>query len=484
MITWMQKHKKYLVVTIWVSTIAFVGAGFVGWGAYDFNKSRATSVAKVGDTDITMTKFQSMYSQMHSFYSQALGKNLSEEEADKMGLSEAAINRLIQETLLLNYAKELGLSVSDDEVIAELVKTPTFQKNGKFDTATYQSSLKALRITHTAYENDIKDRLLLAKLFGAIELKSDEQTARILASDMLMSDTISAKIISAPNIEPSEDEIKTSWEKSKNLYLTPLKHELGLHFVPAAKNDASDDELKAFYEENRGDYRDGEDKILEFQDAKVAVSSDYALKKAKKTALEEYVKVKKAEIPTEEIIEITATDAKGLNYEEIKKAKVGDVLKPMEYNGGYAIVKINKIINPEPKSYEAAKDEAKKSLIAIKQKEELENLAKKELENNATMELSANVSKGDNGALFNLSLEQTAALVNKVFASGAKKGYIVFDENAVVYEIVAQKLIDEEKFSKFKTQIEQNAAGLKSAQMENALVNSLAKRYKIEKYYK
>ena len=49
MITWMQKHKKYLVITIWISTIAFVGAGFVGWGAYDFNKSRATSVAKVGD---------------------------------------------------------------------------------------------------------------------------------------------------------------------------------------------------------------------------------------------------------------------------------------------------------------------------------------------------------------------------------------------------------------------------------------------------
>ena len=39
MITWMQKHRKYLVVTIWVSTIAFVGAGFVGWGAYDLNAS-------------------------------------------------------------------------------------------------------------------------------------------------------------------------------------------------------------------------------------------------------------------------------------------------------------------------------------------------------------------------------------------------------------------------------------------------------------
>ena len=33
MITWMQRHKRWLVITIWISTIAFVGAGFVGWGS-------------------------------------------------------------------------------------------------------------------------------------------------------------------------------------------------------------------------------------------------------------------------------------------------------------------------------------------------------------------------------------------------------------------------------------------------------------------
>jgi len=51
MITWMQKKKKYLIVTIWVSTIAFIGAGFVGWGAYDYG-SKASSIAKVGDVDV------------------------------------------------------------------------------------------------------------------------------------------------------------------------------------------------------------------------------------------------------------------------------------------------------------------------------------------------------------------------------------------------------------------------------------------------
>ncbi|WP_416829360.1 SurA N-terminal domain-containing protein, partial [Helicobacter ganmani] len=47
MIGWMQKHKKYLIITIWISTIAFVGAGFVGWGSYSFS-STSNAVAVVG----------------------------------------------------------------------------------------------------------------------------------------------------------------------------------------------------------------------------------------------------------------------------------------------------------------------------------------------------------------------------------------------------------------------------------------------------
>ena len=33
MITWMQRHKKWLVITIWISTSACVGAGCGGWGS-------------------------------------------------------------------------------------------------------------------------------------------------------------------------------------------------------------------------------------------------------------------------------------------------------------------------------------------------------------------------------------------------------------------------------------------------------------------
>ena len=60
MITWMQRHKKWLVITIWISTIAFVGAGFVGWGSYDYGK-QSGAVAVVGDREISVEEFQQEY---------------------------------------------------------------------------------------------------------------------------------------------------------------------------------------------------------------------------------------------------------------------------------------------------------------------------------------------------------------------------------------------------------------------------------------
>ena len=92
MITWMQRHKKYLVVTIWISTIAFVGAGFVGWGAYDLNRDRAASVAKVGHRTISVQEFQSAYANHYNFYNNLLGGKLTQEQAEQMGLNKIVMN--------------------------------------------------------------------------------------------------------------------------------------------------------------------------------------------------------------------------------------------------------------------------------------------------------------------------------------------------------------------------------------------------------
>lgn len=95
--------QKYLVVTIWISTIAFVGAGFLGWGAYDFNLNRSSSVAVVGDEKINYNEFNVRYNQIFNYYNQISNGGLNEESAKQLGIENAALSSLVEDKLLLNF---------------------------------------------------------------------------------------------------------------------------------------------------------------------------------------------------------------------------------------------------------------------------------------------------------------------------------------------------------------------------------------------
>ena len=139
MINWMQRRQKYLVVVLWVTVIAFVGAGFVGWGSYKYG-SQAGSLAQVGDIPIKQAEFQRLYSNIYGYYSQLFGGNLDDRK--KGELQQMAINSLIDQALVLNLAKDLGIDATENEIAARLMETDAFLKEGTFDKATYLAALR------------------------------------------------------------------------------------------------------------------------------------------------------------------------------------------------------------------------------------------------------------------------------------------------------------------------------------------------------
>ena len=233
MITWMQRHKKWLVITIWISTIAFVGAGFVGWGAYDFGKSQG-AVAKVGDREISFAQLNNEYSNLYNQYSKMFGEQFNKEMAKQLKLEEAAYNSLIQKNLLLSFADELGLGVLDEEVAKELVMIPAFAKDGKFNKEIYIKVLNQNRTTPAEFEATIKEDLLLKKIQNLFAPFANISEIKNLSKLMFSEDKIKVKVIDGASINVPNDEakMKAFWETNKNRYMSANSYELEFVKLP------------------------------------------------------------------------------------------------------------------------------------------------------------------------------------------------------------------------------------------------------------
>lgn len=484
MITWMQRHKKYLVITIWISTIAFVGAGFVGWGAYDLNKDRAASVAKVGHRTISVQEFQSAYATHYNFYNNLLGGKLTQEQAEQMGLDKIVMNTLVNQTLLLNYADELGLLATKEDVKERLKNTSTFQTDGVFNKDLYYSILKANRINPSDYENGLEKEILNAKLENFFKLTPSPKEIDLFASAFFMEDRIAvaAVTLDANEVTANEEAIKAYWEKNKSNYLTKKSYTLELLNLPASQAKFDDKTLEEFFNQEKFNYTFEDGKLMTFAEAKSKVAVNLRLKNDKKSALESFLAFKKGEVPANET-KVIFDDDTLYPLDKIQVAARDEVLKPLVIKDNYVIIKIKEIKFPEPMSYDMAKKDASRDLLEGLKSAALEKKAQVKLDNFSGSDIGF-VSRDSVKSIAGLSEAKSAEFLSHVFDNTTKKGYKVIDGKAIVYEVLEQKLLNKDKAKQYVSLISENVSQVKQSELNQNLIKKLATAYKVEQYYK
>lgn len=493
MLTWMQHHKKYLVVTIWISTIAFVGAGFLGWGAYDFNLNRSSSVAVVGDEKINYNEFNIRYNQIFNYYNQISNGGLSEENAKQLGIENAALSSLIDDKLLLSFAKDLGLDASENEIIQALAKTRAFQDaSGDFNKTIYYELLNANNITPKDYEKTVSNEIIVGKLDQIFNLPQTDEELRMLGSSYFMQDSLSVAKLEQDkkNVKINEEELKKLWNEHKEDYKTKKVYELSTYYLPVDMQKIDDDKLKEFYndENNKFKYKDFNGKIMSFEAAKKDVVKDYALAQLKNTANAKFLELKEGKDKFQKDENITESDVY-YPLEALSKAKNGDVLRPSEYQNGYIIVKLNKVNPVRTKTFDEAREEIMPIYISEQVKKNLEEKAKQNLENFSGTNIgfvSRDSTKNDSKIDNILNEAEFSYFLMNVFNSDQNRSYVILNEDkAVLYKINKQKLdMNPEKFQQYRTMLHQNLQNLKANEMKQELIEELKKTYPIKIYYK
>lgn len=247
--------------------LVLVAVTFISWGGYSFFRERkVTYAAKVNGTTIEWTEYNETYQNTIKQYRDALGPSFSEKMIEELHLREKILDGLIDKVLILQEAKRLGLSISDEELRAGIESIPAFQVNGQFDRRRYEGALRLNRLTPEEFEQSQRANFLVSKAVNLIKMNegtvSDEE---VLDAYLFENERINLSFLKiAPDsfkgqITVNDVEMKDYYEKHREEFRIPTFIQVQyLLFRPSdfeSRIQVSQDEIKRYYESRKDTFK-------------------------------------------------------------------------------------------------------------------------------------------------------------------------------------------------------------------------------------
>jgi len=487
MITWMQKHNRYLVWTIWIATIAFIGAGFVGWGSYSYG-SKASAVGKVGDVEIPREKLDFTYRNLYERYREIYKGAFDEAKAKELGLLKQSFASLASQAQLLNLAEQYGIVVSEKELADDIAGMQAFQENGTFSKTVYKTYLQNRGLKSSTFESILRDELKVKKTIDLLESKALPPEHAAVASALSVADKIAYAVLSPAdmNVSVSDSEARKVWEESKNDYMSPKRYRLAIHWTDTKTIPVTEKEVQDFYDKNSFNYISQDGKQFTLDKVKDLVTQDLRIKKGKKQALLDYIALKKGKRSSEENATLSLNDPllSAALWSEVEQRDAGTLLKPKPVGSRYATVKILQAVAPAPLPFAKAKSSVIRRIQRERSAAMLEKKAQETLNNidKASLQTSEYLSLSKPTPIPPLSQQESLQFLEKLFTSSGKKGIIRLSNRVVVYKVVDQTVGSSDENLTKNVQNETNL--IKRRVFENTLFKRLNTQFPVKAYVK
>jgi peptidyl-prolyl cis-trans isomerase D len=189
----MRKHAKFFYIFFFLIIISFI---FFYVGPID--QSATLPVAEIGKEKITLDEYGRVYEKTRELYRDIYKEKFNEDMEKKLKIKENVLASLIEEKILFIVAKEMKITVKDDEVAEAVMNEPAFTRDGVFDRDIYLRTLQLNRITPEFFENAKRQELTLMKIKRFIgesvdltgtevtQVSTDEKTAVTLKQAVLL----------------------------------------------------------------------------------------------------------------------------------------------------------------------------------------------------------------------------------------------------------------------------------------------------------
>lgn len=214
-------------------------ASFAVWGIGDMTGSigGANTVASVDGQDISQREFSEQFRREMDRIRQRIGQ-IDPQQARNLGLVDSTINGMIARRLLAMQANDLGLLVSDEQIVERIRQQPGFQNAlGQFDRSVFQNALANNGISEGAYvaslRGDIQQDILSRAISGGVVAPSQlADTIYKYRNERRTAEMIRVKrptVGGAP--APTEAQLQTFLDANPDPFLAPEYRKVTLLYM-------------------------------------------------------------------------------------------------------------------------------------------------------------------------------------------------------------------------------------------------------------
>lgn len=241
-----------------ILAIIIVPFAFFGLDAYFTDTPGAAEVAKVGGTPITMFEFDQAIREQQDRVRQASGSPVDQAVFESEGFRRSVLENLINQRLLSMHAADGRFTVTAQQLQQVIGTLPSFQDNGQFSLARYESLLRAQGMSPAMFENRLAQDLKVqqvAQAIGDAAIVGKASAKRFLEAQ-LEEREVRYIVLPASSFDPQIDDaaIKAHYDANPARFERParMKAEYVVFDQNALLQSAAVDEaaLRAFYDAN------------------------------------------------------------------------------------------------------------------------------------------------------------------------------------------------------------------------------------------
>lgn len=226
MFEWVDKHKRWIQIILLILIVP--SFAFLGINYYFQEYGSSGAVAKVAGSKISPQEFEQALRKRQEDLRKMMEGKVDQAMLDSNDVRNSVINGLVDQRALLAHALHAGITVTDDQVRKIVMGIPEFQDKatGKFSAERYERVLRESDgRTPLSFEAEVRRSLSLAQVRDTV---ADSTLVPMAVVDRLGS-------------------IREQQREVNQWLLTPEQ--------VRSKVNVTDDDVKAFYESHKAEFR-------------------------------------------------------------------------------------------------------------------------------------------------------------------------------------------------------------------------------------